>query len=283
MPSSSATCSTTTVSTIASSSARVSQRCSIGRRNSTSRVGVVAAAAHQGGERHRLGASQSSGSAGCPPRRTPPARAGPASARRPRSRSRAPGRRTARARVAQLRACPGSARQRRPGPRMPRPRRSRRRRRRGGPVGAPGAERRVVHAASLIGRAAAPGYRRRRESRPPLFAHRVRPSRGHHADLRVRRPDRRRSARSRPTPSRTPTTSATPTASGSRAPRGWEVLRLAPDPAAQGPSSDDLLALADAGPRGRPPGPPAPRPAPATRRRGREIGRRGHLRMLTSD
>ena len=30
------------------------------------------------------------------------------------------------------------------------------------------------------------------------------------------------------------------------APRGWEVLRLAPDPAAQGPSSDDLLALADA-------------------------------------
>ena len=30
------------------------------------------------------------------------------------------------------------------------------------------------------------------------------------------------------------------------APRGWEVLRLAPDPRAQGPSSDDLLALADA-------------------------------------
>ena len=28
------------------------------------------------------------------------------------------------------------------------------------------------------------------------------------------------------------------------APRGWEVLRLAPDPKAQGPSSDDLLALA---------------------------------------
>jgi len=30
------------------------------------------------------------------------------------------------------------------------------------------------------------------------------------------------------------------------APRGWEVLRLAPDPDAFGPSTDDLLALADA-------------------------------------
>ena len=30
------------------------------------------------------------------------------------------------------------------------------------------------------------------------------------------------------------------------APRGWEVLRLAPDPDAIGPSTDDLLALADA-------------------------------------
>ena len=30
------------------------------------------------------------------------------------------------------------------------------------------------------------------------------------------------------------------------APRGWEVLRLASDPAAIAPSSDDLLALADA-------------------------------------
>ena len=30
------------------------------------------------------------------------------------------------------------------------------------------------------------------------------------------------------------------------APRGWEVLRLAPDPDAFGPSCDDLLALADA-------------------------------------
>ena len=30
------------------------------------------------------------------------------------------------------------------------------------------------------------------------------------------------------------------------APRGWEVLRLAPDPATLGPTEDDLLALADA-------------------------------------
>ena len=55
------------------------------------------------------------------------------------------------------------------------------------------------------------------------------------------------------------------------APRGWEVLRLAPDPADLGPSSDDLEALADAvreaarpapgagarAGRGRPPRPPA--------------------------
>lgn len=65
------------------------------------------------------------------------------------------------------------------------------------------------------------------------------------------------------------------------APRGWEVMRLAADPAAQGPSSDDLLALADAVRE-------AARPAPVMRavpseETGREVGRRGHLRMLTSD
>ena len=65
------------------------------------------------------------------------------------------------------------------------------------------------------------------------------------------------------------------------APRGWEVLRLAPDPAAQGPSSDDLLALADAVRE-------AARPTPVERvppiaETGREVGRRGHLRMLTTD
>ena len=68
------------------------------------------------------------------------------------------------------------------------------------------------------------------------------------------------------------------------APRGWEVLRLAPDPAAQGPSSDDLLALADAvREAARPPMPQTPpRPTPV-QETGREVGRRGHLRMLTND
>jgi len=68
------------------------------------------------------------------------------------------------------------------------------------------------------------------------------------------------------------------------APRGWEVLRLAPDPAAQGPSSDDLLALADAvREAARPAPPPEPaRIAPAAET-GRETGRRGHLRVLTTD
>ena len=69
------------------------------------------------------------------------------------------------------------------------------------------------------------------------------------------------------------------------APRGWEVLRLAPDPDALGPSSDDLLALADAVRE-------AARPLPVdetrtqavglARETGREVGRRGHLRVLRS-
>ena len=65
------------------------------------------------------------------------------------------------------------------------------------------------------------------------------------------------------------------------APRGWEVLRRAPDPSAQGPSSDDLLAHADAVREAARPA-PAPRPTPAEET-GREIGRRGHLRMLSTD
>ncbi len=43
------------------------------------------------------------------------------------------------------------------------------------------------------------------------------------------------------------------------APRGWNVLRLAPDPATIEPTHDDLLALADAV---REAGRPAPVPAP---------------------
>lgn len=94
------------------------------------------------------------------------------------------------------------------------------------------------------------------------------------------------------------------------APRGWEVMRLAPDPDAVGPSSDDLLALADAvREAARPPehdadpGGPGGRyglvgggaradgsadheldPAfgPGARSGSREVGRRGHLRVLRS-
>jgi hypothetical protein len=68
------------------------------------------------------------------------------------------------------------------------------------------------------------------------------------------------------------------------APRGWEVLRLAPDPDAHGPSTDDLLALADAVRE-------AARPVPVADGSvgglevvepgaGRGSGRRGHLRAL---
>jgi Protein of unknown function (DUF3499) len=78
------------------------------------------------------------------------------------------------------------------------------------------------------------------------------------------------------------------------APRGWEVLRLAPDPSTIPPSTDDLLALADAvREAGRPlvaatrsPGDAGPHGAHGVHGptgSGRETGRRGHLRMLTSE
>ena len=63
------------------------------------------------------------------------------------------------------------------------------------------------------------------------------------------------------------------------APRGWEVLRLAPEPDAGAPSTDDLLALADAVRE-------AARPevsvltVPEDTSGARETGRRGHLRVL---
>lgn len=64
------------------------------------------------------------------------------------------------------------------------------------------------------------------------------------------------------------------------APRGWEVLRLAPDPRAQGPSTDDLLALADAV---REAGRPAPVAAPLHATDDPTRGaKRGHLRVLSS-
>ena len=82
------------------------------------------------------------------------------------------------------------------------------------------------------------------------------------------------------------------------APRGWEVVRLAPDPDSLAPNSDDLEALANAvRESGRPParsavamsaaGPGGAGAAggsaqarPGERSGERELGRRGHLRIL---
>jgi hypothetical protein len=65
------------------------------------------------------------------------------------------------------------------------------------------------------------------------------------------------------------------------APRGWEILRLAPDPDALGPSTDDLLALADAVREAARPAPESPVQAVGlAQETGREVGRRGHLRVL---
>ncbi len=67
------------------------------------------------------------------------------------------------------------------------------------------------------------------------------------------------------------------------APRGWEILRLSPDPATLGPSSDDLLALADAVREAARPQPPRAQAPPAgAAGDAREVGRRGHLRVLRS-
>ena len=62
-------------------------------------------------------------------------------------------------------------------------------------------------------------------------------------------------------------------------PRGWEVVRLQPDPDALRPSSDDLEALADAVREAARPRvhQTAATHAPA------ELGRRGHLRVLRND
>ncbi|MDP9434601.1 MAG: DUF3499 domain-containing protein [Actinomycetota bacterium] len=59
------------------------------------------------------------------------------------------------------------------------------------------------------------------------------------------------------------------------APRGWEVVRLAPDPEPTGPSSDDLEALANAVREAARPQPERTAATTAV-----EIGRRGHLRVL---
>jgi len=68
------------------------------------------------------------------------------------------------------------------------------------------------------------------------------------------------------------------------APRGWEVLRLAPDPDAFGPTTDDLVALADAVREAARPAPSdaGVRPVGVPSGDVREVGRRGHLRVLPS-
>ena len=68
------------------------------------------------------------------------------------------------------------------------------------------------------------------------------------------------------------------------APRGWEILRLAQDPSAGGPSTDDLLAPADAVREAARPAPaaaePVAAPAGAPYRPESQAGRRGHLRSV---
>ncbi len=66
------------------------------------------------------------------------------------------------------------------------------------------------------------------------------------------------------------------------APRGWEVVRLAPDPDALKPSSDDLVALADAVRDAARPHGDQNSPADDTPPGTVEVGRRGHLRVLRS-
>lgn len=61
------------------------------------------------------------------------------------------------------------------------------------------------------------------------------------------------------------------------APRGWEVVRLSPDPDALRPSNDDLEALADAVREAA-----RPRAVPTSESGSVEVARRGHLRVLQS-
>jgi hypothetical protein len=65
------------------------------------------------------------------------------------------------------------------------------------------------------------------------------------------------------------------------APRGWEIMRLPTDQSAPGPSEDDLLALADAVREAARPI-DVPR-VPPGEENVRETGRKGHLRVLTTD
>lgn len=63
------------------------------------------------------------------------------------------------------------------------------------------------------------------------------------------------------------------------APRGWEIVRLAPAYVEQGPTQDDLSALADAvREAGRPKHLADPEPVQTG-----EVSRRGHLRVLRGE
>lgn len=65
------------------------------------------------------------------------------------------------------------------------------------------------------------------------------------------------------------------------APRGWEVLRLVSDQSNRGPSTDDLLALADAVREAA--RPPEPAPTMHAADDPQNGTKRGHLRVLSSD
>ncbi len=65
------------------------------------------------------------------------------------------------------------------------------------------------------------------------------------------------------------------------APRGWEVLRLVSDQSNRGPSTDDLLALADAVREAA--RPPEPAPTMHADDDPQNGTKRGHLRVLSSD
>ena len=66
------------------------------------------------------------------------------------------------------------------------------------------------------------------------------------------------------------------------APIGWEVVRIAPNPDALRPSSDDLEALANAVREAARPRYQASRSGESVPAGVMEVARRGHLRMLTS-
>lgn len=66
------------------------------------------------------------------------------------------------------------------------------------------------------------------------------------------------------------------------APRGWEVLRLAPDSGSAGPTEDDLLALADAVREAARPSTASDPLGGTVPEPGQGVGRRGHLRSVPS-